>query len=380
MKVILVHPMEMPCLRNRAVFQRPFELSRKHELHIVTMIGKKICHDIFDYAHKIYYFGNSLVVWKLKTALFLLKNKYSRKNTIIYAFPQWGWLLLLFLKVIGYRLVVDMQHTPYYMYFYNRIVKLSLLKKAMYKMYGLYFILIAKIVLKRMDLVVVMSHSIKTGFAKLLRYNFSVKDKHILAIPNGVLVNENCTVERKSTNTVYICYAGNIQSSKLQNIFVLIETLRKNDYNCVAYIAGNVPKYFINEFKRIVNSNDSIKYVGFISHDSLIKLYKKCHFGYFSVNTGFIDHKHSHPGKVFEYMHYGCIPIVTKIPSLEEFLKDMKNSIFIDNMLESKILKVVSNNHLQNEIRQSAFNTSLKYNWKDLNSILMSKIEKYFSA
>jgi hypothetical protein len=375
MKIILVHPEPMPCIRNRAVFQRPLMFSENSRLTIISMVCNKICHDISKGAFKVVYLNGGRR-WKLELILWLYRNRSENINSIIYAFPQWGFISLYLAKKLGYKVVVDMQHTPYYYYYYNLITPLPIFKKFVYKVYGAVFFIVAKLILKKYDLVVAMAHSSNTGFAKILHENFYVPFEKIYALPNGVEINNENKFLIKTFKDIRLCYVGNIQKSKMIELLELCDMLANVKLEYRIYIAGKVAPIFKKEFSEMLSLNSKIEYLGVLEHIDLIDLYKKCNFGFFTVNDEFIDHKYSHPGKVYEYMLYGCIPIVSKIPSLEFFIKDKYNGFFMDEDIISKLLNVVGEGSTGNDMLINAFDSVSDFNWSQLNSRLFKKLSK----
>jgi glycosyltransferase involved in cell wall biosynthesis len=389
-KFLLIHPYSNPCLRNRAVFQRPLWMSKKSDLEIWTTEEAEICEDILKEtivktfpAGKFPLFKN--MIWKIHIfiALIRLRRRAKHKERFVYIFPQWGFLFPLFINMIGFKVIADIQHSPMYYLEYGKSQPSNLARRTYYLALGFIWYFGAKISLNKLHFIVAMSHGLDTGFGKILIEKFNVSRRKLLAIPNGVSVKDGEKFIKKykkkeKDNQIGIVYAGNIQYTKIEPVFDIFAELNKS-YPIKLYIAGNVAKSYETEFRNRINKepfSNFIKYLGFIDHTELQKLYILCDFGLFIVDKQFTDHKHSHPGKVFEYMLYGCVPVVSRIPSMEKIIVDRKSGILIDNIkdLSEKIEPLLSDIDMRKEYKKNAKKAVKEFDWEKLNDIWFEAI------
>ena len=137
-QVLLIHPESMPAIRNRAVFQRPFFFSQNAHLEILTTEDSEICHEIADRStiHRLKGANNwpfiPLLVWKFFVILWIVRLRISANFVpmTVYAYPQWGgWFILTVARLLGFIVIVDMQHTPLYYREYKHSQSLNLINK-----------------------------------------------------------------------------------------------------------------------------------------------------------------------------------------------------------------------------------------------------------
>jgi len=386
-KIFLLHPEPMPCIRNRAVFQRPLWFATHFDLSILSMHGLDICDEIAGKSKIVrlsFWKGRiGKLIWKVATSLWLIGyaafHPMRHREVIVYAFPQWGWLPLVVAKVVGYKVMVDMQHTPLYYTEYVYINRPGLLAGMYYRALGWSMTFTAKLLLRHLDLVISMSHADDTGFSKLFMDKFHVPADKLLSIPNGIETNSMSVANLKSANgKTRIVYAGNIQFSKIDSILATIYSFVERGVDLEFHIAGKVSRGYRDKFDLALNKYGKfVKYHGHMDHDQLIELYKQCDFGLFMVDKRVFDHNHSHPGKIFEYMLYGCLPIASKIESLRFVIQNGVNGVLFtsEKDLEMALGQLIAEPDRCNRMRLAAFDAAKMFDWQKLNLQLVERMQ-----
>jgi len=387
-KIFLLHPEPMPCIRNRAVFQRPLWFATHFDLSILSMHGLDICDEIAGKSKvvRLSYLKGRIgkLIWKVATSLWLIGyaafHPKQHRDVIVYAFPQWGWMPLIVAKVAGYKVMVDMQHTPLYYTEYIYINRPGLLAEIYYRILGWTMTFTGKLLLRHLDLVISMSHADDMGFSKLFIEKFHVPADKLLSIPNGVESSIVATPSLKETEgKINIVYAGNIQFSKVESILDVIQTLVERGIDIEFHIAGKVSRGYKNQFEEALKKYGRfVKYHGHMHHNQLIELYRQCDFGLFMVDKRVFDHNHSHPGKIFEYMLYGCLPIASTIESLNFVIQNGTNGVLFTSAkeLEESLRHLIAEPALCNRMRLAAFDTAKMFDWEMLNQLLAERMQQ----
>lgn len=132
------------------------------------------------------------------------------------------------------------------------------------------------------------------------------------------------------------CFVGNLDSNKGADL--LLEVLKNYSRKNLGsvHIVGDGP--LGSELKKYKEITDfKLIFHGFLSKEALIKIYKDCHFIILpSKSEGF-------PKVIAEAMNYGCIPIVTDVSCIGQYVKDKTNGF---------LLKKANRESLQNSLSE----------------------------
>jgi len=166
--------------------------------------------------------------------------------------------------------------------------------------------------------------------------NYS-KNKNILPFENPCIDNKDRVFgkeiieEKENEGKINFCFVGALNSNK--GVPEIIETFK----NIVSEKIGEI--HFVgscNEVEKYITSAKEIPFKtifhGFLSKDKIKKVYKKSHFILLpSKSEGF-------PKVIGEAMNFGCIPIVSNISCIGEYVHDDENGYLLSKPT-SKILK-----------------------------------------
>mgnify|MGYP003625438807 CR=1 FL=1 len=172
------------------------------------------------------------------------------------------------------------------------------------------------------------------------------QSKNIISFENPCL-DENDRVFGKKLITkkvvedkVHYCFIGGLNANKgiemLVNVFI---KLRSNSLGTLNIVGDGVLRNQLeNEAKKSINN---IVFHGFLAKNSIVEIYKKCHFIVLpSKSEGF-------PKVIGEAMNYGCVPIVSEVSCINQYIQNNYNGFLISPlsienlrffMLESLIL------------------------------------------
>lgn len=158
------------------------------------------------------------------------------------------------------------------------------------------------------------------------------------------------------------CFVGNLDKNK--GVDLLLEALRDYHPNNVerVHIVGNGVLYSkLKETAKELNVN--ILFHGFLSKDALIPIYQRSSFIILpSKSEGF-------PKVIGEAMNYGCIPIVTDISCISQYIINEKNGYLIETAQISAINDAIKRSLLISHKKQSDI---IKNNYNEANCFTYS--------
>ena len=180
----------------------------------------------------------------------------------------------------------------------------------------------------------------KLGDNCKITVNGKWKDKNlnILAFENPCLDNDDKIqgkqiIDKKIIGSkINFCFVGALNKAKgVDLILKVLEDFSNNDRIGTFYFVGGGND--ILDYKSIAKKIDvDIQFIGYQSKDKIIEIYKICHFIVLpSTAEGF-------PKVISEGMNFGCIPIVSNISAIGQYIKHKKNGFLLDKV-DAKNLK-----------------------------------------
>jgi len=150
----------------------------------------------------------------------------------------------------------------------------------------------------------------------------------------GQEVIQNKTINEKLS----FCFVGRLEKDKgVERIIEAFKTLSKNDKSKInqIHLVGNGKdlEYFKNLSQ---DCNINFKYHGFLSRTEVFEIYSSSHFFLLptTASEGF-------PKVIAEALNFGCIPIVSNISSIGQYIKHNENGLLIENVNSENVLKAV---------------------------------------
>jgi len=169
---------------------------------------------------------------------------------------------------------------------------------------------------------------------------------HILAFENPCINDDELkrasqiVLQKQYSLPLNICFIGQLDENK--GIINLIEAFKYLNGDGIHYInkvivVGDGP--LMNKLIEMIKGlNITVELLGYLNHDKIFKVYKDAHINILpSKSEGF-------PKVIAEGAAYGCIPVVTNMSSLDQYIKNNENGILLpDNSSESiyKALKQI---------------------------------------
>ncbi len=209
--------------------------------------------------------------------------------------------------------------------------------------------------------------------------NFSMKN-NILPFENPCLdfsdrefgykiLKEKC-IERK----INFCFVGALTSNKgVDYIIKSLQEINSEKIGEIHFVGDSIEKeYYIKKAKNI---KYKIVFHGFLAKDKIRFIYEKSHFIILpSKSEGF-------PKVIGEAMNFGCIPIVSDISCIGEYIKNKKNGFLIEKPIARNLTKLILNSlELKNEdflkwINYN-YNLSIKFTYSYYNNRVIKEIFK----
>lgn len=278
---------------------------------------------------------------------------YARKGLLFCPGNMAPFVSLLF----GQKMLVTV-HDLSYLYFPEAY---SLLFKLFYK-------IVVPLVLKNANAVVTVSNSAKDSI--LNRYGYASDRLHV--IPNGVFSKNNILDKKaKGGESPFVLYVGSLNKRKnLDGILNAAKLL--NEKGQVRFVIVGACEKIFSSFK-LDSSAAYIDFKGQIDDvEDLIKLYRSAScfvFPSFYESFGFPP---------LEAMACGCPTIVSTAGSLPETCGDA--AVYCDpfnaNDIAEKIMLVITNETLQEELRQKGMAQARKFSWERCARETFAVIEK----
>lgn len=153
-----------------------------------------------------------------------------------------------------------------------------------------------------------------------------VKGKHVMS---------NKQLDEKRT----FCFVGRLEDEKgvklLIEAFLALTDVEKEKVKEVVLVGSGKKR---KEYETMTqNQNVHFTYTGFLSKDEVNKVYKSSHFFVLpSYSEGF-------PKVIAEAMNFGCLPIVSDVSSIGQYVKDKENGLLINPLTSNELKSCISN-------------------------------------
>ena len=202
--------------------------------------------------------------------------------------------------------------------------------------------------------------------------------KQCITFENPCLTQEN-REEGKNTiphkvniGKINFCYVGTFNVEKgIDKILAAIEEYSHSKLGSFYFVGdGELKEYCCTrtgEFK--IN----VIFKGFLPKEEINEIYKLCHFIVLpSENEGF-------PKVIGEAMNYGCIPIVSNVSCIGQYITNKKNGFLIVPLSSEKLRAIIEECIIMDadffkEMIETNFSLSEKFTYANYNKQLKSKI------
>lgn len=210
--------------------------------------------------------------------------------------------------------------------------------------------------------------------------NYSSKD-NILPFENPCLdkddrdFGKDVIKNKKIKGKINFCFVGALTNNKgVEDIIQSFKKISNHKIGCIHFVGDSSQKQ--NYIKLTEELMYDVVFHGFLPKDEIRKVYIKSHFILLpSKSEGF-------PKVIGEAMNYGCIPIVSNISCISEYVIDNMNGYLIEKPYLVNTLKNINkaleiNNVEFLRIINHNFKVSKKFTYKYYNYRVINDIFKF---
>ena len=166
--------------------------------------------------------------------------------------------------------------------------------------------------------------------------------KQCLTFENPCLTNDEVLhgqeitkTKQLNSNAMVFCFVGRLEKEKglglLIDAFKNLSKTEKRNIKAVHIVGdGNAKQDYINQG---LNCDINFIYHGFLSRNAVQSIYKESHVIILpSASEGF-------PKVIAEAMNYGCLPIVSNVSSIGNYVKSDLNGFLLENISVESLLQ-----------------------------------------
>ena len=192
--------------------------------------------------------------------------------------------------------------------------------------------------------------------------NWKKQQSHLLSFENPCLTeaeleSAKIIAEQKDySGKLNICFVGRLEPAKGALIILeLLQNLEDVDWVDTFYIIGDGPFKNIIENKK-PNLHLKVCLTGWLYRNKLNEIYTKCHLIILPsyASEGF-------PKVLAEAASYGCVPIVSNLSSISQYINNNISGVLIDDLTQSNIKSVLSKLSNKREKLMSIASSALKW-------------------
>lgn len=151
----------------------------------------------------------------------------------------------------------------------------------------------------------------------------------------------NQTINIKSFDAPYtFCFAGRLEDEKgVGRIIKAFTGLKNKNVVSKVHLIGNGIK--MEEYKLMAeNSGVDFFFHGFQNRDVVFKIFKESHFFLLPSNAS-----EGFPKVIAEALNFGCIPIVSDISSIGQYIKEGQNGLIVKPVTDSKLKEKINDSY-----------------------------------
>ena len=164
----------------------------------------------------------------------------------------------------------------------------------------------------------------------------------------------NLLVAKKLKKTVEFCFVGALNKHKgVDKILKAINELNFKNNIKFHFVGDGFDRFEFEKIAKYINT--TIIFHGFLEKDAISSIYSKCDFIILpSKSEGF-------PKVIGEAMNYGCIPIVSDVSCISQYIQDGINGFLIKPITSKEIIK---NMQLAIKLKDNEKEKIKKYNFE----------------
>lgn len=194
-----------------------------------------------------------------------------------------------------------------------------------------------------------------------------------VVVRNYPLVKDTEEIEKNFSAQINISYTGGVfrRRGALEMLRVFYELNNKYD-NLFFHLIGRVENPELqNEIENFIAENnltDKVKVYGFLGLDKVYSILRDCHIG-FSLMAPIGNYVESLSTKIFDYMKYKVVPVVSDFKIYEEFITEPETGVLVNYFDIKEIVRnietLIENPELMKKYGENGYNNLMKYwNWE----------------
>ena len=192
---------------------------------------------------------------------------------------------------------------------------------------------------------------------------------------NDRKLGRNLVAAKKLKKIVEFCFVGALNNHKgVDKILEALKCLDSKDIKYIFHFVGDGPQRI--DFEKTAKLlRLEIVFHGFLAKDSISNIYSRCDFIILpSKSEGF-------PKVIGEAMNFGCIPIVSDVSCISQYIQDGVNGFLIKPITSKEILKKINlalNLTYSERLKIKKYNFELaeKFTYDYYNNRIMNEIFK----
>ena len=189
------------------------------------------------------------------------------------------------------------------------------------------------------------------------------------------LLGKSIVQNKKLTSEVIFCFVGALNEHKGVSIIIkALKELQKTDSERIKTFHFVGDGLLRLKYKKMAKECDvSFVFHGFLQKEEIQKIYTESHFIILpSKSEGF-------PKVIGEAMNFGCIPIVSDVSCIGQYIMDNKNGFLLENLKNETLLhKLGLAIHLNQENHlkwiQNNFNLAKKFTYSHYSNRIINEI------
>ncbi|MDP3312596.1 glycosyltransferase [Lutibacter sp.] len=221
-----------------------------------------------------------------------------------------------------------------------------------------------------------LQHIISSKIKVTVNGQWPHEKQHILAFENPCLSEQERieglkVIEKKQLGNNYqYCFVGSLTENK--GIQYLVKAFLSLDHTTIGgmHIVGDgqLKEQLELEAKQL---KIPVHFYGYLTKDEIIKIYIKCHFIMLpSQSEGF-------PKVIGEAMNYGCVPIVSEVSCINQYIRNEYNGFLINPITAENIKLIIAESlEMSNDTFQSYININYKIAKKFTYAYYLERIKR----
>lgn len=180
--------------------------------------------------------------------------------------------------------------------------------------------------------------NLKTNSVVTVNGVWKNQSKNVIAFENPCLDEDDRKIgkiivkEKELANMVNFCFVGGLNKNKgVDKIIEVFKTLNNNNVGTLHIVGnGNLCQSLKKEAHKI---KTQVIFYGFLPKNKVVTIYEKSHFIILpSQSEGF-------PKVIGEAMNYGCLPIVSDVSCINQYIQNDRNGVLINSVTTESVKK-----------------------------------------